>query len=245
MIMERCSRFSLNPALDARDLARRFSVHRRIQIADFLEPSCAEDLKSELASSNRWRLVISGGGQVFEIPRRDYDLLPAVERARIEEAIHTAARSGFQFRYEAIRVPDDEDERANADTLLFDFASFMSSVQTVDFIKRITGRDEPSFADAQATRYCAGDLLTRHDDLVAGKNRSLAYILGLTSGWNPDWGGLLYFLKADGDVLETFVPRFNALSLFEVGQHHSVGMVTPFAGEPRVSVTGWFRSKRG
>lgn len=237
--------FALNAKLDESDLRERFSGCGRIQIFDFLEPAAAEALRAELVSSEAWRLVINGGSQVFEIARRDYALLPAEELARIEDAVHAAARDGFQFRYEAIRVADAEAERAKSGTLLDRFASFLSSAPVMEFFHRITGCTAPDFADAQGTRYCAGDFLTGHDDDVADKNRSLAYVLGLTDGWNPDWGGMLHFYGAGGSVDETFAPRFNALSLFRTGQRHAVGIVAPFAGDARLSVTGWLRTGRG
>ncbi len=36
------------------------------------------------------------------------------------------------------------------------------------------------------------------------------------------------------------MPHWNALSLFKVPQAHSVSLVSPWAGEPRYAITGWF-----
>lgn len=234
--------FALNRQLDEPSLRARYAQHGRIQILDFLARDGAERLRDELSSSDRWRLVLNGGPKVFEIRRAKYLDLPAEERAVIQDAVHTAAREGFQYRYETIRVADAEDERQSSGTLLDHLASFFSSDEVVAFVHRLTGNTELSFADAQGTRYLDGDFLTAHDDVVAAKNRGLAYVLGLTPTWSPDWGGLLHFHPAGDGVVESFVPRFNALSLFAVGQRHSVGFVAPFAGEARLSVTGWFRS---
>jgi Rps23 Pro-64 3,4-dihydroxylase Tpa1-like proline 4-hydroxylase len=43
------------------------------------------------------------------------------------------------------------------------------------------------------------------------------------------------------DVTFGLSPRFNALHLFKVPQRHSVSLVAPFAGAPRLSITGWLR----
>jgi Rps23 Pro-64 3,4-dihydroxylase Tpa1-like proline 4-hydroxylase len=47
-------------------------------------------------------------------------------------------------------------------------------------------------------------------------------------------------LRIDGNG-NSYIPAFNALTLFRVPQWHSVSYVTPFAMGPRFSVTGWFR----
>ena len=82
----------------------------------------------------------------------------------------------------------------------------------------------------------------RHDDDVAGKNRRCAYVLSFCPGWRPDWGGALQFFGPDGNVEGAFTPAHNALSLFRVPMDHSVGVVAPYAGSDRYSITGWLRS---
>ena len=100
------------------------------------------------------------------------------------------------------------------------------------------------YADCQATRYRSGDFLTPHNDELEGMHRRFAYVLGLTPDWLPRWGGLLHFVDAKGRVDETITPRFNALSLFAIGQSHYVSQVSTYAPVPRISVTGWLRTKR-
>jgi Rps23 Pro-64 3,4-dihydroxylase Tpa1-like proline 4-hydroxylase len=67
-------------------------------------------------------------------------------------------------------------------------------------------------------------------------------VLGLSKAWHPDWGGLLQFYEEDGTPGDAWIPHFNCLNLFDIRHIHSVTYVTPFAGEPRLSLTGWFRS---
>lgn len=235
---------ALNPLLDATSLAARFRADRRLQIDDFLSLGSAGSLRDELMASSRWRHVIKGGSQVFEIARSDFEAMPAVERNRLDEAVHAAAVRGFQFRYDLIRVPDDGSERARAGTRLNEFAALMSSPDTLAFLRTITGAEKIDFADAQATLYRPGDFLTRHDDNVDGKFRQLAYVLSLTPDWQAEWGGLLLFNDDQGRLADAFVPRFNTLSIFSVPQPHSVSFVAPFAPVPRLSVTGWLRATK-
>jgi SM-20-related protein len=237
------SPLALNPNLDIDALRLRFSRGGRIQIPDFLTPASSEILRRDLLADARWRRVIKGGDKVFEIPAADFQRMPAAERQPIDAAIEAEAARGFQFRYEAIRVPDAPSARAGLDGSLIAFAALMGSAPVLDLLGAITGIGPLAFADAQATVYRPGDFLNRHDDDVAGKNRKLAYVLGLAPDWRPDWGGLLMFEDGQGGIVETIVPRFNALSLFSVPQPHSVSCVAPFAPEPRLSITGWIRSE--
>ena len=94
----------------------------------------------------------------------------------------------------------------------------------------------------QATRFDPGHFLTCHDDSVEGKNRLFAYVLNLSQVWRPDWGGSLQFFNSEGNVEEAYTPAFNTLNMFRVPADHSVGIVAPFAGASRYSITGWLRS---
>ena len=68
-------------------------------------------------------------------------------------------------------------------------------------------------------------------------------MLNLTPAWRAEWGGVLEFLDADGHVAEGYVPSFNALNLFAVPQLHHVSHIAPFARGPRLSITGWLRTR--
>lgn len=108
-------------------------------------------------------------------------------------------------------------------------------------MRDITRSESITYADMQATRYSKGHFLTEHDDNVQGKNRIAAYVLNLTPKWRNDWGGALVFPNKNIPGGQLFYPKFNALNIFSVPQKHSVSYVTPFAGEHRYSITGWFR----
>lgn len=235
--------FAINPTLDVAELARRFAACQRMRIADFLAAPGAEQLADHLLSATQWRHVISSGERVFEIPAEQLGQIAADERARLDQALFREAAHGFRFRYDTIRVPDGEQERAHSADLLNRFASFMASSSTIEFFRQVTRRSDPCFADAQATRYCCGDFLTRHDDAIGGKDRTHAYVLGLTAGWRSEWGGLLLFNGSGDQPAAALSPSFNSLDLFSVGQPHSVSYVAPYAPRPRISVTGWLRSR--
>lgn len=234
--------FALNPEIDVASLADSFRRRGRIRIQPFLEEKSAERLLEHLESREDWRLVINAGEKVFEIDRQGQRDMDSAARRDLDAKIVESASRGFQFRFETIRVPDDEQSRVARGTLLDEFARFLSGPPVRDLLRQITGSSDIDFADAQATVYGRGDFLTMHDDAVDGKGRRAAYVLGLTEEWRADWGGLLMFHGDDGDIEEAWIPRFNALSLFAVPQRHSVGLVAPFAAAKRYSVTGWLRT---
>jgi len=236
-------RFRLNPNLDPAHLAERFAENGRAHIAGFLEASSAEAFFQLLKNRGDWRLIVNQDDKTFDLDRAAQVAMSEPQRQALEQAVYAGARYGFQFRYEAIRVPDGEAERARMDDALGNFASFLSSPDVVAFLRQVTGKPGIDFADAQATAYGPGHFLTAHDDDVEGKQRHAAYVFNLTPTWRVDWGGLLLFHGADGHIERGFTPSFNALNLFAVPQPHSVSMVAPFAAYRRYSVTGWLRTR--
>lgn len=232
----------LNPALDVERLRAAFAERRRVQIVDFLAPECAAALLAELTARGDWLQVVNSGDNVYDLDRGTRALMSPHAAAALDEAVYAGARTGFQHRYEAIRVPDREEQRRASGDPLAAFASFLSTGEARDFLRRVTGLEEIGFADAQATAYAPGDFLTAHDDAVDGKDRLAAYVLSLTSGWRVEWGGILLFHDDHGLSIDGFVPRFNTLNLFAVPQIHSVSIVSRAAPYRRYSVTGWLRS---
>jgi len=109
-------------------------------------------------------------------------------------------------------------------------------------MREVTGLNDIAFADAQATLYRPGDFLTTHDDKTGGHKRRAAYVLNMTPGWCPDWGGILQFFDERGNVSQGFVPAFNALNVFRVPAEHAVSQVALFGGF-RYSVTGWLHAR--
>lgn len=231
--------FALHSGIDAAALTAAYRAHGRISIEPFLAEDAAAALRDHLAAREDWLLVMNAREKVYDMPRAAAATLTPDQRATLDRKIGESALHDFQFRYEAIRVADDSGARG--DTLLERFAVFMSSPEVVGLLRGITGAPI-EFADAQATAYGPGHFLTRHNDDVEGKGRHAAYVLGLTPGWRPEWGGLLLFHDGERDIDHGFAPAYNALRLFAVPAVHSVSHVWPYVPEPRLSVTGWLRS---
>lgn len=133
--------------------------------------------------------------------------------------------------------------RTAPDHPLMRFLEFLNTDPVTDLVRAVTGWRGPLKADAQATCYRPNQFLLRHDDRGDDELRRFAYVFGFTRSWRPDRGGYLQFFDAAGDIEHALMPRFNVLSLFPVPCDHSVGQVAPFAGAPRLSITGWFRDR--
>lgn len=234
----------LNTTNDPAALARAYARTGHLRVRDLVSPDYAEQLSRSLREREDWRQVISssGGARVVELDRATRAAMSAEQRAQLDEAIYAGARGGFQFRYEALRVPDGEAERARSDDPLARFAEWMSGGEMRAFLRVVTGEEAIDFADAQATAFAPGDLLTGHDDVVDGRKRHAAYVFGLNPTWRPEWGGLLLFHR-DEERVEGYAPSFNTLDLFRVGQMHSVSEVTRATPFRRYSITGWLRSR--
>jgi Rps23 Pro-64 3,4-dihydroxylase Tpa1-like proline 4-hydroxylase len=235
--------YAMNPALDPRLLAIHFARRGRLHIPEFLAPGAAQLLYDHLRARTDWRLIVNQDDLVFELDRTAQAALTEDARQQLDDAVYAKARTGFQYRYELIRIPDSEAESVAETNPLVSFARFMTSPEVLAFLSEVLGGIPINFSDAQATAYGPGHFLTTHDDEVATKNRKAAYVYNLSASWRTDWGGLLMFNGSDGHIEEAFLPKFNALNLFSVPQHHSVSYVVPFVPYRRYAVTGWLRQR--
>jgi SM-20-related protein len=234
--------YSLNPDLDRTALAECYARAGRVRIYGLLA-SGAIELHDHLRERDDWVQVIHAPGAPIELNRQERAALGAKRYAQIDRDVHQRGRDGFQYRYEALRVPDVEEPLDNED-MLSPFAQFLHGPDMRGLIHDITGKDPGRFINGQATSYGVGDFLTGHDDDAEGEYRMAAFVFGLTQMWRLEWGGLLLFHGDHDRTAEALVPRFNTLDLFHVPQQHSVSWVSPSAGFSRLAVTGWYRTRQ-
>lgn len=228
---------------DIAALARAYKLSGRVHIPHFLIEDDAVVMHQSLRERADWKQVLTTGSGYVELDRATRAGLNADKVQALDDAVYAQARTGFQYRYETIRIADCEAERIASVDPVAHFAQWMSHGEGRDFLRAVIGADDIKFVDAQATAYSPGDFLTGHDDQVAGKGRRAAYVFGLTPVWRLEWGGLLLFHGADGHVQSGLVPSLNSLNLFAVPQMHSVSEVTRAAAYRRYAVTGWLRTE--
>lgn len=228
----------INNNLDADFWKAQLAARSRVQIPDFLQPDAAERLRDCLAREVPWSLA-----ERSDDASRTHGREHAPDEAAYREILDAAyrnARDEFQFVYDSYMLGRARAEGWDPDLPVHVVLDFLNSPEFIEFARYLTGDDAINAVNAQATRYRPGQFLTPHDDKHSGEGRRYAYVINLTRRWKAEWGGLLQFLDADGNVIDTLMPRWNALSIFKVPQLHLVTLVSPWAGEDRLAITGWF-----
>jgi SM-20-related protein len=231
----------LNPALKTQDIAQAFARDRRVHIPGILTPESAARVHRCLERETEFSIVTRKDDGYVRL-RPDAGLSPQQE-AELMTGAYGVARDDFQYLYDNHPMSHHGEPYPDPSHHLAAVTRFLNSAPVLDFVRRVTGSSAIDFAEAQATRYRAGHFLNLHDDRHGPHKRVAAYVLNMTPAWRPDWGGALLFLDWSGHLAEGYAPAFNALNIFAVPQPHLVGVVAPFAGAARYSITGWFRSR--
>lgn len=240
------SKLSFARGLDPARLAPAFARHGRLHLPGLLPAPQAKAVGAALAGAVPWHKSLNAHGRSYDLGFDTLADMPAERRAELDAAVVQGGRTGFQYQFDAWRLSDlvEGGQRQGGPLAPIEAAyDFLNSTDFLNFIRILTNDSRPAYADAQATRYRAGDFLTAHDDDVEGKKRLYAYVLNFTPVWRPDWGGLLVFHDIDGHVAEGYSPTFNALNIFRVPQLHAVTQVASFVNAERLSITGWIRER--
>jgi SM-20-related protein len=231
----------LNPELDIQALAQNFAVDDRLRIPDLLQTELAEQIHAACRNDVPYEYLCHVDGQNIVIPPDELELIEPHGQQELQSKITDNASKGVGFFYSGYQMR--RADRTSTDpklAFLHRVFEFINSHEMLAFIQTVTGQDDLKGADLQYTRYTSGHFLTRHKDDITSEGRRIAYVLGFSRNWHPDWGGLLQFFENDGTPRDAWMPALNTLSLFDVRHVHSVTYVTPFASEPRLSLAGWF-----
>jgi len=220
--------------LDIAPYRSALARHGRVQVQDFLQPDAALRLADCLRREVPWSTAERG---LPDSPPWTGDAL----RQRMPAAYSTAA-AGFHYVYDRYLMVEAMKAGRDPQLVLHAVLEFFNSPPFLAFIREFSGDHELNMVGAQATRYLPGQFLRMHDDRHEEEGRRFAYVLNLSRSWEADWGGLLHF-DEDGGAHEAFLPRWNSLSVFKVPARHHVGVVAPWAREPRLSITGWWHAK--
>lgn len=244
------SLFEINQDINRPELARRFLQNGRVQIRNALTHQTAMELLSILKQQTRWSMAIfSGENAVAEAKSfKSDDIKSAGGVERVNRAAASAealsAEGHYAFRYAHYPIVDALNERWDPDGPHEILLEHLNAPEFLNLARDVTGIKELVRADAQATLFAANHYLGLHTDSHVAQGWRVAYVLNLApDNWHPDWGGYLLFLDDEGDVVEGFRPRFNALNLFLVPQNHQVSYVPPFAPNSRFAITGWLSDR--
>lgn len=235
----------LNPELDFAQLAAAFTRARRIQIPDVLVPEAAERLYECLVHEVPWGIAFTDGEKSRYLRADETKAFDQTAWIDIAGKAHNRSigKHQFRFAYNSYMMVEAHKEGRDPGMILHHVLEFLNSEEFLNLMRRVTQCADVRLAMAQATRYIPGHFLTKHNDIVDKQYRRVAYVLNMTKNWRADWGGLLQFTDEPGNVVDTFMPTFNSLVLFEVPMWHYVSYVAPFALYGRYAITGWGLSR--
>lgn len=231
----------LNANLDVERLARAYAEHKVVQIPDFLDESSAAQLEAAIATLP-WRLLLQDETtKNLMVTKQEHEAIPMAEKRKIEQAMRARAAEGvghMYFVYPMINAALEGWDRGHP---IHQLTEFLNSPEMIRLARAIASRPDITKIDAHASCFLPGHYLNRHIDDGLYNERQIAYTIGFTRGWRPDWGGVLMAYDKDEDVLFARVPRFNTLTVFDGRIPHSVSPISFFTPKPRYTVTGWFR----
>lgn len=233
--------FSLSAALDARVSAAQYAEHDYVSTPSILPDENAHRLHKALNEFTSWNLVFNDRGKHIDLSSVQVYTMQPQKARQLQNAIYAQASGDFQYLYHNYPIFDAHRDGLNRKHILHKFYEWLDSEEFLGFARKVTGFDDISFVDAQATRFNPGHFLATHDDVQEGRNRRAAYVFNFTPDWVPDWGGYLQLLDDDGNVRRGLRPTFNTLNLIAVPQPHNVSFIAPFAAASRLAITGWLR----
>ena len=239
--------FELNPALDRAALAKRFAETGRVQVRDVLTDEAANEILTVLTKGTPWGMATGAGDenrQSFPAEAMRTQEGQQEINAAANAAAQNSARGEYGFRFAHFPILTAIQEGWNPGSPHEVLIEHLNAPEFLGLAREVTGIEALVKADGQASLFAPNHYLGRHIDSHVAEGWEVAYVLNFAPpDWHPDWGGYLLFLDDDGDVIEGFRPRFNALNLFRVPQSHMVSYVPPFAPVGRMAVTGWLRSQ--
>lgn len=234
--------FFLNPDLDLAPYAAAYRDRGLVQIPDIFEPETAETVHGMLNGAFPWRLLFTDpANRPLHYTQEEWNAFPQERRTEAMRDVHERAAKNCGFLYYTYPMIEAYLKGWEQGHDIHRMTELINSQTFLDLGRMVTGVSGVTKADAHACRYQPGHFLTRHLDEGDDKERRAAYVLGFTKDWQPDWGGMLLFLKDNQDVDFGFLPRFNNLTIFDIKYLHTVTQVSSFARLPRLTITGWFR----
>lgn len=234
----------LNPLLDTPSLKQMLAEKTRLVIPHFFQDDYAERIFHCLSNDVPWQIAFRDEEKNQVLERQQLEMMTPQQRAHLNQQIVEMAKHRYQFMYNRYPMVESVLAGKNPGLFLNEVVEYINSRGYIEFLQNLTGDSEIRKCSAQATWYAPGNFLNYHTDVNPdNEDRRFAYVLNFSKDWRVDWGGLLQFVDQENNqIIDTFSPQFNALSIFKVPQGHTVSYVAPYAMKPRFSITGWLRA---
>ncbi|HAT43293.1 MAG TPA: proline hydroxylase [Rheinheimera sp.] len=223
-------------------LREQYNLDRRLNVLDIWQRESAQTLAEALGTKTPFSNAFFIDNAPQLLADGELRSLPPEQQQQIHSKIYQNASNGVGYLYGTHRIDRRPEISPTTPNVLVEAHQLLNSEVMMNFIRELTGYDDIKYASAQGTRYIPGNFLTRHNDIVEAEGRRVAFVMGFTPQWHPDWGGNLQFYQDNGLAKNAWMPMFNNMALFDVKHAHAVTFVAPFARAIRYSITGWFRA---
>ncbi|CAB3411156.1 unnamed protein product [Caenorhabditis bovis] len=131
---------------------------------------------------------------------------------------------------------------------LYTFRQFLYT-EVREWLQKTSGVELTEQVDCNGSCYAQTDGLLPHNDLIDTRRFAFVYYL-TTPNWNAgQFGGALQLFNSDKNanpttVAKELLPLRNSFMIFEVSEKSWHRVAEMLGEEPRLSINGWFHSKR-
>ena len=208
-------------------------------IENFLPKAQAESLSGQIYDTNEswWSYVYKYKGLKAPLHFNN-TLRDRFRREEVEADFVKSFRQGdftYKFKRSTPHVPN---------CTCFECKFKADTLHSPEFLSKISEEmdlQNPYLFESFISAYESGDFLNIHSD----EKRGIAFILNLSQGWKPEYGGMLNIMQEDGSFKAIF-PKFNSLILMKLGDEgtpHFVSEVSKYAPFARVAIGGWYNER--
>ena len=215
-------------------LKEKFEMNGRLKISNFLNQQFANYLFHYAYSNKNW--LLATGIESVKYLKPSTPLNDKINNKQIKNVNEAFGKDNFSYIF--YRSMNSK----NMSYFEFALRQTMNSPQFINFLNEVTGLELVGLNTLFLSKYKSGNFLSPHSDKGNGK---LAFVINISSGWKPQYGGILHFMNDERtEIIDSFVPEFNSFVIFNVphphGIPHFVSHVSPNVRFNRYAITGWF-----
>lgn len=223
----------INTQLDITNSKELFEKNRKVCIENFFDNSFVEILFKYILTEKNWDLACG-----INSTRYQTKISPANQKKNDELGKQVVnAFSKDQFSYIFHRSMNNK----NPSMIEQNIRNLLSSTSFIQMLRDITNIPIEKLNTMFLSKYKSGHFLSPHSDRGNGK---LTFVIYLSKHWKPHYGGILHFISQDrSKIIDSFVPGYNQLILFEVdndNHSHYISNVSPNVPFHRYAITGWY-----
>ncbi len=225
-----------------KELLESFQKTHKLKIDQIFNERFAESLYQYIIRIPDSKLNIACGIRNTKYEKKMIPTLQKRNQDNINEANKTFGKGEFSYVFQR-GMNNTPGEISQYESML---RLILNSDEFKKMLSEITGLEIMQLNTMFLSKYKSGHFLSPHSDKGNGK---IAFVMNLTKGWQPQYGGNLHFLSEDRTkIVETWTPAFNNMVVFFVppdkeeffGLPHFVGHVAPGLKISRYAITGWY-----